>query len=244
MELQEGDYSRVIAIGDLHGHLSPLKRLLEKIDLKSGDYLIFIGDYIDRGPESKQLVQELIDLRFSHPGITFLRGNHEDMLLGTLGYGGVVSDMNTWLYNGGAATLFSYGLQMDALNRIAAIWDIGERRAELSKVLPKGHLEFFLDLELYVETENHFFCHAGVDPSVSLEMGKQNMYDLLWMREHLYADEPVWDKTLVCGHTPLQGILATPKLICIDTGLHYYGKLSAIDVISREVYQVGMEAFA
>jgi serine/threonine protein phosphatase 1 len=199
--------------------------MLKKVDLRSGDFIIFIGDYIDRGPNSKELVQELIELRFAHPHVAFLRGNHEDMLLGSLGYSAIVSDMSTWLYNGGSQTLHSYGLSTDELNRIVGLWDESERRAALMKAFPKEHINFFLDLELYVETEHHFFCHAGVD----------------WMREHLYTDEPCWEKTLVCGHTPLRDIHISEKLICIDTGLHYYGTLSAIDVKSKEVFQVSME---
>ena len=77
-----------------------------------------------------------------------------------------------------------------------------------------------------------------MDPAVSIEQGKQNHHDLLWMREHLYAEEHSWEKTLVCGHTPLRDIHISEKLICIDTGLHNYGKLSAIDVKSRELFQV------
>ena len=240
MLLSAASYERVIAIGDLHGHHGPLQRMLQKIDLRSGDFIIFIGDYIDRGPDSKELVQELIELRFAHPHVAFLRGNHEDMLIGSLGYSAVVSDMSTWLYNGGSQTLHSYGLSRDELNHIVSLWDESERRAALRKVFPKEHINFFLDLELYVETEHHFFCHAGVDPAVSIEEGKQSPHNLLWMREHLYADEPCWEKTLVCGHTPLRDIRISEKLICIDTGLHYYGTLSAIDVKSKEVFQVNM----
>ena len=240
MLLSAASYERVIAIGDLHGQNGPLHRMLQKIDLRSGDFIIFIGDYNDRGPNSKELVQQLIEVSFAHPHVAFLRGNHGDMLLGSLGYSAMVSDMSTWLYNGGFATLHSYGLSRDELNRIVSLWDESERWAALMKVFPKAHINFFLDLELYVETEHFFFCHAGVDPAVSIEEGKQSPHNLLWMREHLYTDEPCWEKTLVCGHTPLRDILISEKLICIDTGLHYYGTLSAIDVKSKEVFQESM----
>ncbi len=238
MQLSEASYERIIAVGDLHGHYGPLKRMLQIIDLGEDDLIIFIGDYIDRGPRSKELVQELIELQLSHTHTVFLRGNHEDMLLGSLGYTAVLSDMSTWLYNGGWATLRSYGLGMDELNRGLSLWNKAERYEALAQVLSEAHIEFFLHLELSVETENFFFCHAGVDPTLSIEQGKQNHYNLLWMREHLYAKEYSWEKTLVCGHTPLRDMHISEKLICIDTGLHYYGKLSAVDVKSMEVFQV------
>jgi serine/threonine protein phosphatase 1 len=93
-------------------------------------------------------------------------------------------------------------------------------------------------LELWLETEQFFFCHAGINPSSTIEEGKKNHFDLLWMREHFSAEEYRWEKTIVCGHTPLQEVLITPKLICVDTGLHYYGKLTAVEVGSGRIYQV------
>jgi serine/threonine protein phosphatase 1 len=160
------------------------------------------------------------------------------MLLGSLGYPALVTDLNTWLYNGGSSTLHSYGIGREDLDRVLSLWDEEERVAELRKVFPPSHLEFLLELELYIESEGFFFCHGGLEPYRSIEQGKNSTFHLLWMREHLYANNPVWDKTVVCGHTPLREVLVTPKLICIDTGLHYDGKLTAIDVKSREVFQV------
>jgi serine/threonine protein phosphatase 1 len=236
--LQEDAYDRVVAIGDLHGHLNPLKEMLKRVDPKPSDCLLFIGDYVDRGPESKDLVQELIDLRFSLQNLVFLKGNHEDMLLGSLGFPALVTDLDTWLYNGGAATLHSYGAGTGEIDHALAIRDNEERASFLRKQLPQAHVDFFLSLEMYVESEHFFFCHGGVDPRKSLEEGKDSVYHLLWMREHLYADDPVWEKTVVCGHTPLRSPLLSPKLIGIDTGFHYFGTLTAVEVLSREVFQV------
>jgi serine/threonine protein phosphatase 1 len=80
-----------------------------------------------------------------------------------------------------------------------------------------------------------------VDPSVSIAHGKHNHHNLLWMREHLYAEEREWEKTVVCGHTPIRDIRISDRLVCIDTGLHYFGTLSAIDLVSKKVYRVGRE---
>jgi serine/threonine protein phosphatase 1 len=239
VRIHEDDYSRVIAVGDLHGHREPFHELLELIDLRLTDCLIFMGDYIDRGPSSKSLVQELVDLRFSHKSISFLKGNHEDMLLGCIGYPAIVDDLHTWLYNGGSATLLSYGLGEKQIGGLLSTMNDGEIAASIRSALPAAHLDFYLNLEPFVEGDHFFFCHAGLDPRAGIEEGKRSMHDLLWMREHLYAENPSWEKTVVCGHTPLENPLIRPKLICIDTGLHYFGKLTALDVLSMEMYQVG-----
>jgi serine/threonine protein phosphatase 1 len=237
--IHEVEYSRVIAVGDLHGHREPFQKLLELIDLRQTDYLVFMGDYIDRGPSSKELVQDLVDLRFSHRNVSFLKGNHEDMLLGCIGCPAIVDDLPTWLYNGGSTTLHSYGLGEREIGRLLAIMDGGEVAASIRSILPAAHLDFYLQLEHFVEGDNYFFCHAGLDPNAGIDEGKQSRYNLLWMREHLYAENPSWEKTVVCGHTPLESPLVTPKLICIDTGLHYFGRLTAVDVRTMEMYQVG-----
>ena len=236
--IKENNYSRIITIGDIHGYLDPVKRLIEKIDPKEEDLIIFIGDYIDRGPVSKDVVDYLIELSINNKNLYFLKGNHEDMFLGSIGYDAVIKDLQTWLYNGGTTTLKSYGLSATDIAHLARLWDEFERYKLISNYIPESHLNFFLNTKLWLESENFFFCHAGVDPYSSIEEGKKNVKDLLWLREHLYYDSYKWGKTVVCGHTPLQEIMIKDKLICIDTGLYYYGVLSAIDVLSKEIFQV------
>jgi serine/threonine protein phosphatase 1 len=240
MRVSEEDYSRIIAIGDLHGHYGSLARLLPKLEYGERDLLVFIGDYVDRGMEVKELVQNLILLRIRHKNIIFLKGNHEDMMLGSLGYPAAVNDLNTWLYNGGTSTLLCYGMEMDRITGLLSLGDDDERYAAIMDVIPKPHIDFLQGLELWLETEQFFFCHAGINPGSTIEEGKKNHFDLLWMREHLSAEEYRWEKTLVCGHTPLKEVLITPKLICVDTGLHYYGKLTAVEVGSGSIYQIQM----
>ncbi len=235
---REENYERIIAIGDLHGCYSPFADLMHSISFTDGDLVIFIGDYIDRGPESKRIIDELIRLRRTSSDIHCLKGNHEDMLLGSAGYPAVVKDLDTWLSNGGTSTLESYGADPADISRILYIRDKEEQAAAVRNIIPKNHLEFYRSLDLYMETENFFFCHAGVNPLSSIEEGKKNPQDLLWMRSHLNASRVVWKKTVVCGHTPLRSPLITEKLICIDTGLYYFGTLTAIDVLNRRIFQV------
>jgi len=238
MIIEEKNYKRIIVVGDLHGYLAPLEELLEKISLQEEDLLLFIGDYIDRGPHSKDVVQKMVELKNSLPHVVFLKGNHEDMFLGSVGYPSVVNDINTWFYNGGISTLKSYGMETEDIKAVSRMWEDELRLKKIMEVVPESHMKFFQELELFVESENFFFCHAGVDPYSSLEEGKENIFDLLWMRDHIYTDHHIWEKTVVCGHTPLEEVMITNSLICVDTGLYYYGKLSAVDVLSGGVYQV------
>ena len=231
-------YERIIAIGDLHGHLEPLTRLLKILDPGDDDLLIFIGDYVDRGPASRDVVEALIELGSSSRNIVFLKGNHEDMMLGCLGYPACVNDLETWLYNGGGLTLKSYGMGPEDFSRLGGFPPVENQVSVLSRYVPDEHLDFLSDLLVMFETESFFFCHAGVDPHSSILRGKHNDCDLLWMRDHIYAEKLVWEKTVVCGHTPMRDVLMKDRLICIDTGLFYYGTLSAVDVLSRKIYSV------
>jgi serine/threonine protein phosphatase 1 len=238
MNAAEKNYKRIIAVGDLHGNSQPLKELLSRIQVTDRDLIIFIGDYIDRGPETKLVIEELIRLRSFHPNLIFLKGNHEDMMLGAMGFNAVIKDVNTWLYNGGTQTLISYGMNRDEILLLSGKKVDDKHNGIIKNLLPRSHVEFLEELIPFAETEHFFFCHAGVNPGNTLLEGKQILFDLLWMRDHIYSDEFAWDKTVVCGHTPLRDVLIKEKLICIDTGLYCYGTLSAIDVLTNQLYQV------
>jgi len=238
--IEEDKYKRIIVVGDIHGYLKPVKELIDKIDIKEKDLLIFIGDYIDRGPVSKDVVDYLLELSVVNENIYFLRGNHEDMFLGSIGYDAVVKDLRTWLYNGGTQTLKNYGMDSNDIMQLTRLWDGYERQKYVMEYVPKAHLDFFLNTKLWIESKNYFFCHAGISPSSSIEEGKKDKKNLLWIREHLYYEKYNWEKTVVCGHTPIQEVMIKDKLICVDTGLYYFGILSAIDVLSKKIYQVSM----
>ena len=237
-DMQEAAFERMIVVGDLHGYRDPLLRLLDKIAIGDGDLVVFIGDYVDRGPDSKALVGALMEFGAAHENTVFLKGNHEDMLLGSIGMPALIQDVDTWFHNGGVQTLVSYGAEENEISALPGIWDLDERSERARSFIPESHVAFFTSLELYVETESYFICHAGVSPFGTVEEGKRNVFDLLWMRDHLHADAPDWEKTVVCGHTPQRKVLVREKLICVDTGLYYYGMLSAIDLLSRKIFKV------
>jgi serine/threonine protein phosphatase 1 len=235
--MREAEFERIIVVGDLHGYRDPLLALLEKLAIGDGDLVVFIGDYVDRGPDSKALVDALMEFGAEHEHAVFIKGNHEDMLLGAIGMPALIQDVNIWFHNGGVRTLASYGAGEGEIFALPGIRDLDERSERARSLMPESHVAFFTGLELYVETENYFICHAGVSPLGTIEEGKRNVFDLLWMRDHLHSDAPGWEKTVVCGHTPQRKVLVREKLICVDTGLYCYGTLSAIDLFSRKVFR-------
>lgn len=211
-----------IAIGDIHGCVRALEKLLEKLALTPDDHLIFLGDYIDRGPDSKGVIERLLALDQTHR-CTFLRGNHEALMLDFLDHG----KYDLWYINGGATTLTSY-VENNAVR------------------IPSTHEAFIRRTELYYEDEDFFYVHAGLNPHLTIEenklQGDENIY--LWERSHFQASFLRWEKPVVCGHTPQSEPLLTEKLICIDTGCVYakrlaHGRLCGIRLPSRDLVMVG-----
>ncbi len=196
-------------IGDIHGCLQSLERLLHKIKARPEDRVIFIGDYIDRGPHSCEVVDLLLQLPYRS---IFLLGNHEKMLLDYLAGG----DSSLYLLNGGLATIESYG--GDPAN------------------IPQAHLAFFHSLRPMYDTPDHLFVHAGIRPLVPLE--KQELKDLVWIRQEFYQFVGRFPKPVVFGHTPMRHVLLAEDRIGIDTGCVYGGKLTCLKLPEREIIQV------
>jgi serine/threonine protein phosphatase 1 len=218
---------RVFAFGDIHGCNEELRVILETLRSQHGackdDQFVFIGDYIDRGPDSKGVINTLIDWKKTHPKTAFLRGNHEDMLLDFLGMGG--SSGMVYLSNGGAEFFKSYGIEPSG------------PLSEVAKSLPKEHLGFFTSLELGVSIGEFLFVHAGIRPDVALN--EQDPHDLMWIRGEFIPREHNLGKTVVFGHTPFADVfLHMPFKVGIDTGLVYGNLLSAVELVDGTVFQV------
>jgi serine/threonine protein phosphatase 1 len=189
------------AIGDIHGCLDRLDRILER--LPDGRTLVFLGDYIDRGPESRGVVLRLIRLSRLRTCVLML-GNHEEMMLDALDEVYPGAERN-WLLNGGDATLRSYGVP-------------SVRR--LKEELPAEHLDFLSSLREHWETEEYVFVHAGIEPEGPDATDRNTK---LWVR--IEPSESIgYGKIVVCGHTPYRSPIRGPDWICIDTGC---GKLSS-----------------
>ncbi|MGH7409444.1 MAG: metallophosphoesterase family protein [Candidatus Methylomirabilis sp.] len=198
----------ICAIGDIHGCLDPLRGLMDQLRLADEDEVVFVGDYVDRGPDSKGVIDYLLTLRGRY---TFLMGNHERMFLDFL----QGKDRFLFLYNGGTATLESYG----GLGRI-----------------PAAHLDFLNRLHLYYETDDYLFVHGGIRPGIPIQ--EQDPKDLLWIREEFYAYPGRYPKTVVFGHTPMREVLMAEDRIGIDTACVYGNKLTCLILPSRQVIQV------
>ena len=218
---------RLFAFGDIHGCNSELRTLLESLRSQhrasKADQFVFIGDYIDRGPDSKGVIDTLIAWREDFPKTVFLKGNHEDMLLGFLGMGG--SSGEVYLVNGGAEFFKSYGIEPTG------------PLSEVAKSLPREHLRFFTSLELGVCIGEFLFVHAGIHPARAVE--EQRPHDLMWIRGDFIPVEHKLGKTVVFGHTPFADVmLHMPYKIGIDTGLVYGNLLSAVELVEGTVFQV------
>lgn len=218
----------IYAIGDIHGRADLLDDLLARIadDAKGAPRakyttLIFLGDYVDRGPDSSRVVETLL---FGLPegfDARFLKGNHEAMLLGFLDG---TTNLMAWLQNGGDATLASYGVDVSEL-------DIGSEHAErlremFAGVLPRAHRVFFDSLELMVDLGDYLFVHAGIRPGTPLE--QQDPQDLLWIREDFGSYREDFGKLVVHGHTSGPEPIVRPNQICIDTHAWFSGRLTAL----------------
>lgn len=200
---------RTFAIGDVHGALTKLKTLLGFcLEAAHGAPVrfIFLGDYIDRGPQSKEVVETLIDFTRTAPGeVICLLGNHEALALAALS-GGLPE--TRWFAFGGMATVHSY-------------------RVSAARELPTEHLDWFRSLPQLYDDGRRLFVHAGIDPEMSLTEQDENA--LLWIREPFLSSTRNYGRLIVHGHTP---ILSGKPVLCvnrldIDTGAAYGGPLTA-----------------
>jgi len=212
-------------IGDIHGCVDELVCLIDAIRPASSDRLIFLGDYVDRGPDSKGVISYILGLNDAF-GVrpVFLKGNHEDMFLAYLGLPGRYGDM--FLYNGGGATLASYGVKTAP-----------ERGAAVLEELPPEHIKFLRSLVSYHVTSGFLCVHAGVNPLKPLE--EQDEMETLWIRNEFIANRHRLPYTVIFGHTPQREIFYDlPYKIGIDTGLVYGNKLTCIDLEEKTIYQI------
>jgi serine/threonine protein phosphatase 1 len=206
---------RTVAVGDVHGCATALAALIAAVGPGPEDVIVTLGDYIDRGPDSRGVIEQLLALA-GRRQLVPLVGNHEDMLLAVLERR---SDRASWQRFGGDETLKSYG-------------------GEDLKAIPDTHLDFFKASQRYYETDSHIFAHANYWPN--LPMGEQPSNALLW--EHVQPDKayPHYSgKPVVVGHTPQKDgdILDLGFLICIDTNCCEGGWLTALDVGSGHYWQ-------
>lgn len=217
-----------VVIADIHGHFDALQRLQREFSYNPQEHqLIYLGDYIDRGPNSREVVSEVMREVLEEDAIALL-GNHDRMMLDALTGDpskNRTEDMLHWLINGGQKTLDSY--------------------KKNGKRAMKSHLKFLATLPLFVESDNYFFVHAGVNPT--RKIADQTEEDLLWIRhDFLNASDlsKVTTKTVVFGHSPTIAFTGKTEIfiakdrIGVDTGAGHNKRLSAFDTRSQCCYSV------
>lgn len=227
------DSVRIYAVGDVHGRLDLLDRLLSDINADlatrpiAQPIVVFLGDYIDRGPESAGVVERLITCHSAFK-LVCLRGNHEALILQFLDDSALLTD---WIRFGGISTMLSYGLG-PRLN----IWmdkeskEVGE---ELCRAIPETHRIFLAGLSLSFTCGDYFFVHAGVRAGIPFE--EQSEHDLLWIRDDFLLHEEFFDKIVVHGHTPVAEPQVLRNRINIDTGAYATGRLTCLVLESDHV---------
>ncbi len=210
---------RYFVFGDIHGCVEELHFLLKSLPLTPDSCLVFLGDYIDRGNYSRQVVDLILEMREQYEVIA-LMGNHEEMLLEFLEHPeSALSAL--FILNGGSATLASYSQ------------DNGQFQ------IPKEHLEFFRELKHFHETENYFFVHAGVPEIPLTEISlEEHSQDLLWIRAPFLNSHFDWGKLIIHGHSARKEPEVRPNRINLDTGCVYNGRLTALELPVRKFYGV------
>ncbi len=219
--------SKLFAVGDIHGHFTALTELMTSMLAHGGlepetDTVVFLGDYVDGGPDTKSVITQLIDWQERYPHWRFLKGNHEDLMLDALVYNfRTYGDYYIWWNQGGRATAQSY-LPSNATGYDRAIMQPRD-------YIPPDHLAWLNSLPLTHEQDGYVFVHAGFKPRIGL--AGQTERDMLWIREQFIQSD--WDfdgKRVVFGHTPLSEPLVTPNKIGIDTMFHGFGRITAVEL--------------
>lgn len=217
---------RLIAIGDIHGCFDSFQKLVEyKIELKKTDKLVLLGDYIDRGSQSKKVLDFIIDLQHKEFDIIPLLGNHEAMLIDAFNDEKLLSK---WIQNGGSETLKSFGIKS-------------------LKEIDLQYIDFFKGLQFYYSCNNFLFVHAGFNDEIINPY--EDKYHMIWTCKKEYTNPILKDKIIIHGHCPISTsicndiILSSGNVINIDTGCVYsnkndYGSLTALELNTKRIYFV------
>ena len=221
--MPEPQPSRIYAIGDIHGHAGLLAQMIAEIARDRAEFpvvealTVTLGDYVDRGPDSRGVIDMLARNPFGMPYVA-LRGNHEAIFEEFLRDPSIVG---YWRDLGGLETLHSYGIDVAPLMR-----GKGQQAAAdaLRAALPPSHVDFFAALRLSLFAGHYFLCHAGVRPGVAL--ARQREEDLLWIRDEFLGSHADFGKVVVHGHTPTAMPELLPNRINVDTGAYISGRLT------------------
>ena len=223
----------IFAIGDIHGCIKQLVTLKDKIFNypqynKEEDLLLYLGDYIDRGPSSKDVIDHMLQLQTEGIKSIFLMGNHEQFMIDFLF--NKINNLNNWIMNGADQTFKSYNIEVAEFIKDGFEDDnIDKLRDIFLSKLTKEHVYFFKNLELTYTMGDYLFVHAGINPEKPLS--EQNKMDFLWSRSDKFFDKNFeFEKIIVHGHSPEKEVVNFPYRINVDTGSFFSGKLSCVCV--------------
>ena len=217
--------ARVYAVGDIHGRRDLLERLLAKITAHAAskplrNSLVFLGDYVDRGLKSKDVIDYLLALKWPDWEIVFLRGNHEQMVLDFINDSSVY---RAWRGFGAAETLISYGVRPPSFDDGKAF---AEARDDFARKLPLAHLEFLNSLKYFHVAGDFLFVHGGVRPGIALD--RQSPEDMMLIREDFLRSDLNLGKVVVHGHSPSDNPVRLSNRIDVDTGAYATDRLTAV----------------
>lgn len=224
--------NRILAISDIHGELDKLESLMELVNYDpQHDQLILLGDYVDRGPKSREVVEKVKQLHAQ--GAIVLMGNHDHMMVKSFEQDPVF--IERWFRNGAQATLASYG-------HAAAQTEPGAPASLEVTPEVQEHLDFLGELAHYHETDEYIFVHGGVHPQTPV--AETDPYKLMWIRDEFHKGYQ-GEKTVVFGHTPTENLhgkhdvyFGENNIIGIDGGAVFGGRLHCLELPSRKVYSV------
>lgn len=236
--IPEGE--RVYAIGDVHGRLDLLRALLLQVEsdaLRRGHahtHIVFLGDLIDRGPESAQVIEFLIGYRPAFRTLHYVAGNHEECFLDVIN-GNSATEMS-WFQFGGYETLQSYGVSERAIVSRGAVL-----QQELAERVPQAHVDFLSRCVDQVRIGDYLFVHAGIRPGQPLD--RQSPQDMRWIREEFLDDESDHGVVVVHGHSISRAPVVRGNRIGIDTGAYRSGRLTALGLERDESWFLTTRAF-
>jgi serine/threonine protein phosphatase 1 len=211
----------LFAIGDVHGCAQELRALIHKLPLDQNSVLVFLGDYVDRGPDSKGVIDTVLDLSEIYQVIA-LKGNHEWLMQEYLARPNDPMASGNFILNGGSATLASYSADGTSFS------------------IPPAHHKFLNSLQLYYVTDTFFFVHAGIPPDYdfSTKPDEKTVHQFLWIRNVFLDSKQKWPRVVVHGHTPVPQPELLPNRINLDTGCVFGRRLTAMNMLTGEIYSV------
>ncbi len=223
---------RLYAIGDIHGRLDLLEALIDRIDFDNDargpakTTLVFLGDLMDRGPDSRGVIERLMQIKASKRNAVFLMGNHEELMIRV--WEGDRATAATFNRAGGRETLMSYGVSGETYDD----WDLGAVTEQTGHLVPEEHIAFLRSFQDWFKAGDYVFAHAGIRPGIDME--EQDSADLRWIRGEFTRSESDHGFVVIHGHTITDDVDECANRIGIDTGAFASGVLTAIGLEGTE----------